>query len=62
MGGGRGGGGGELECNLSIVPEQIVITCFGTSDQFSYPVQEFMLRNDTLKNGTPRIGLYGKTN
>ena len=29
------------------------------SDQFSYPVQEFMLKNDTLKNGTSRIGLYG---
>ena len=42
-----------------IVLEQIVITCFGISEQFSYPVQEFMLKNDTLKNGTSRIGLYG---
>ena len=32
---------------------------FGISDQFSYPVQEFMLKNDTLNNGTSRIGLYG---
>ena len=29
--------------------EQIVITCFGISYQFSHPVQEFMLKNDTLK-------------
>ena len=34
------------------------MTCFGISDQVSYPVQEFML-NDTLKNGTSRVGLYG---
>ena len=26
---------------------------------FSYPVQEFMLKDDTLKNGTSRIGFYG---
>ena len=25
----------------------------------SYLVQEFMLKNDTLKNGMSRIGLYG---
>ena len=25
----------------------------------SYPVQEFMLKNDTLKNGMSHIGLYG---
>ena len=25
----------------------------------SYPVQEFMLKTDTLKNGMSRIGLYG---
>ena len=25
----------------------------------SYPVQEFMLKNDTLKNGVSHIGLYG---
>ena len=25
----------------------------------SYQVQEFMLKNDTLKNGMPHIGLYG---
>ena len=25
----------------------------------SYPVQEFMLKNDTLKNGMPHIGFYG---
>ena len=42
-----------------LFPEQIVITRFGISDQFSYPVQEFMLKNDTLKNLTSRIGLYG---
>ena len=35
------------------------MTSFGISDQFSYPVQEFMLKNDTLKNGRSRIGLYG---
>ena len=35
----------------------VVITSFGISDQFSYPVQEFMPKNDTLKNRTPRIGL-----
>ena len=29
------------------------------SDQFSYPVQEFMLKNDTLKNGKSRIGFHG---
>ena len=45
-----------------IVLEQIVITCFGISDQFSDPVQEFMLKNDTLKNGTSRIGLYESAN
>ena len=39
--------------------KHIIITRFGISDQFSYPVQEFMLKNDTLKNGTSRIGLYG---
>ena len=44
---------------MPIVLEQIVVTHFGISDQFSYPVQEFMLKNDTLKNGTSRIGLYG---
>ena len=44
---------------MPIVFEQIVVTHFGISDQFSYPVQEFMLKNDTLKNGTSRIGLYG---
>ena len=37
----------------------MIITRFGISDQFSYPVQEFMLINDTLKNGTSRTGLYG---
>ena len=37
----------------------IVITRFGISDQFSCLVQEFMLRKDTLKNGTSRLGLYG---
>ena len=35
------------------------MTRFGISDQFSYPVQEFTLKNDTLKNGTSHIGLYG---
>ena len=25
----------------------------------SYPIQEFMLKTDTLKNGMSRIGLYG---
>ena len=35
------------------------ITRFGISDQFSYPVQEFMLTNDTLKNGMSRMDLYG---
>ena len=25
----------------------------------SYPVQEFMLKTDTLKNGMSHIGLYG---
>ena len=35
------------------------MTCFGISGQFSYPVQEFMLKNDTQKNGTSRIGLHG---
>ena len=44
-----------------IVLELIVITCFGISDQFSYPVKEFMLKNDTLENGTSRIGLYEST-
>ena len=32
----------------------------GISDQFSYPVQEFMLKNYTLKNGTSHNGLYGR--
>ena len=27
----------------------------------SYPVQEFMLKTDTLKNGMSHIGLYGST-
>ena len=27
----------------------------------SYLVQEFMLKNDTLKNSTSRIGLYVRT-
>ena len=43
----------------SFVLEQIVVTRFGISDQFSYPVQEFTLKNDTPKNGTSCIGLYG---
>ena len=42
---------------MSIVLEQIVIICFGICDQFSYPVQEFLLKNNTLKNGTSRISL-----
>ena len=42
-----------------IVLEQIIINFFGVSDQFSYPVQEFMLKNDTLENGTSRTSLYG---
>ena len=33
-----------------VVLEQIVMTCFGVSDQFSYPLQEFMQKHDTLKN------------
>ena len=33
---------------IAFVLEQIVITRFGISDQFSYPVQEFILKNDTL--------------
>ena len=37
------------------------MTCFGISDQFSYPVQEFMLKNCTQKNGTSRIGLLFKS-
>ena len=41
------------------VLKHIVITRLGISDQFSYLVQEFMLKNDTLENGTSRIGLYG---
>ena len=44
---------------IAFVLEQIVLTLFGISDQFSYLVQEFMLKNDTLKSGTSRIGLYG---
>ena len=44
---------------IAIGLEQIVITCFRISDQFSYSVQEFMLKNDALKNGTSRIGLCG---
>ena len=44
---------------IAFVLEQIVITCLGISDQFSLTVQELMLKNDTLKNGTFRIGLYG---
>ena len=36
----------------------MVITRFGISDQFSYPVQKFMLKSDTPKNGTSLIGLY----
>ena len=41
-----------------IVLEQIVITCLGIFDQFLYPIQEFTLKNDTLKNGTSHIGLH----
>ena len=41
-----------------IVLQQIVITCFGISDQFSYSVQELMLKNDTLKSSTSRIFLW----
>ena len=37
----------------------MVINRFGIFYQFSYNVQEFMLKNDTLKSGTSRIGLYG---
>ena len=37
----------------------MVITRFGISDEFSYPVHEFMLKNDALENGTSHIGLYG---
>ena len=45
---------------MPIVLKLIVITCFGISDQFSYPGQELiMLKKVTLKNGTSRIGLYG---
>ena len=33
------------------------MTCLGISDQFLYPVQQFVLKNDTQKNGTSRIGL-----
>ena len=36
-----------------------MIIRFGISDQFSYPVKEFMLKNDALKNGTSCVGLYG---
>ena len=46
-------------CSLKqqpIVLEQIVMTCFGVSYQFSCSVQEFMLKNDTMKNGTSSIG------
>ena len=43
----------------SIVLEQIFITCLETFDQFLYPVQEFRLKIDILKNGTSHIGLYG---
>ena len=39
--------------------KHIIISHFGISDQFSYLAQEFMLKNDTLKNGTSCIGLYG---
>ena len=70
---GGGGGGGGL-CTLKVrcpffknlhkpfrKKNCICIPCiFGISDQFSYQVQEFMLKNDTLKNGTSHIGSYGK--
>ena len=42
----------------SFVLEQIVVTRFGISDQFLYPVQEFTLKIDTPKNRTSCIGLY----
>ena len=44
---------------IPIVLQEIVIACLGIFGQFLYPVQEFRLKNDTLKNGTSRIGLYG---
>ena len=34
------------------------MTCFGMSDQFSYPVQEFKLKNDTQKYDTSCIDSY----
>ena len=39
--------------------EQIIIAYFRISDQFSYPVQEFILKNDTLKDGPSSASLYG---
>ena len=36
------------------------MTCLGFFYQFLYPVQEFKLKIDILKNGTFRICLYGR--
>ena len=47
------------QSNRPIVLEQNVMTCLGIIDQSLYPVQEFRLKIDTLKNVTSRIGLYG---
>ena len=50
----------RLAGHLLRVSQQIVIARFGISDRISFvQVQEFMLKNDTLKNGTSCIGLYG---
>ena len=38
-----------LSLELFITCFEIFITCFEISDQVSYAVQEFILKNDTLK-------------
>ena len=42
----------SLTSSPAFVLEQIIITRFGISDQFSYQIQEFILKNDTPENGT----------
>ena len=38
---------------MAIVLEQIIITCSGIFDKFLHPIQEFRLKNDTLKTTHP---------